>query len=122
MIEQLGAVELSSLKNILYQRQRELEEREKDNIREMHNLKDGIKDAGDIASFEINSERLRVLMDRTKGMKYKITNALQRIVDGEYGLCQECSCPIGARRLFFDPTTDLCLDCKSELENERSSA
>lgn len=122
MIEQLGAVELTNIKNILYQRQRELEERERDNIKEMHILKDGLKDAGDIASFEINSERLRVLMDRTKGMKYKISQALNRIGEGDYGLCQECTGAIGIRRLFFDPTTDLCLDCKSEMENERSCA
>jgi len=50
-----------------------------------------------------------------------IAAALQRIEDDEYGLCLGCSEPINPRRLEFDPTTMLCVDCasKSELDAER---
>lgn len=47
----------------------------------------------------------------------RITAALQRIDDGEYGICPECDEPINPKRLDFDPTVLLCIDCASELEN-----
>jgi len=48
----------------------------------------------------------------------RITAALQRIDDGEYGTCLECDEPINPKRLEFDPTVLLCIDCASKLENQ----
>ena len=47
----------------------------------------------------------------------QITAALQRIDDGEYGICQECDEPINPRRLEFDPTVRLCIECASSAES-----
>jgi len=47
----------------------------------------------------------------------RIKAALQRIDDGEYGICQECDEPINPKRLEFDPTVAYCIDCASKLEN-----
>jgi DnaK suppressor protein len=47
----------------------------------------------------------------------RISAALQRIDDGEYGSCLECDEPINPKRLEFDPTVRLCIDCASKLEN-----
>ncbi len=47
----------------------------------------------------------------------RISAALQRIDDGEYGSCLECDEPINPKRLEFDPTVLLCIDCASKLEN-----
>lgn len=46
----------------------------------------------------------------------RIAEALERIDDGNYGLCRECGEPIDPRRLEFDPTVTLCIDCASKLE------
>ena len=43
----------------------------------------------------------------------KITAALGRIDDGEYGYCRECGEPIAPRRLEIDLTATLCAPCAS---------
>ncbi len=48
---------------------------------------------------------------RREAMLLRITAALARIDDDEYGLCQQCEEPINPKRLEFDPTALLCIDC-----------
>ncbi len=55
--------------------------------------------------------------NRRQAMLGKITAALKRIDDGDYGLCCECDEPINPKRLEFDPTATLCIDCASKIEN-----
>lgn len=43
--------------------------------------------------------------------------ALQRIDEGNYGVCEECDVAINPKRLEVDPVARLCIDCASELEN-----
>ena len=47
-------------------------------------------------------------------MLQRITVALKRIDDGEYGLCAKCDEPINPKRLEFDPTVLLCINCASQ--------
>ena len=47
----------------------------------------------------------------------RIAAALKRIDDGEYGWCQKCDEPINPKRLEFDPTVLLCIDCANKTEN-----
>lgn len=47
---------------------------------------------------------------------YHIDQALQRIKDGTYGLCQSCGKPISAARLEAVPHARLCIKCKSAEE------
>lgn len=44
----------------------------------------------------------------------RIAAALRRLDDGEFGTCLECDEPINPRRLEFDPTVLLCVDCASQ--------
>ncbi len=53
---------------------------------------------------------------RRDQMLRKITAALARIDNGEYGLCKSCAEPINPKRLEFDPTAVLCIQCASEAE------
>ena len=46
----------------------------------------------------------------------RIAAALRRIDDGDYGICIECAGAIDPRRLEFDPTVALCIDCASKRE------
>ena len=47
----------------------------------------------------------------------RVAAALKRIDDDEYGFCLECDEPINPKRLEFDPTVALCIDCASKSEN-----
>ena len=42
----------------------------------------------------------------------KIEEALQLLVNKEYGYCEVCGVEIGLRRLEARPTATLCIDCK----------
>jgi DnaK suppressor protein len=53
---------------------------------------------------------------RREEMLRRIEAALKRIDDDDYGFCKECDEPINPKRLEFDPTVVLCIDCASKLE------
>jgi DnaK suppressor protein len=46
----------------------------------------------------------------------EILEALERIDNGEYGICEECGMDIGARRLDVYPTSKMCIACQEEFE------
>ena len=54
--------------------------------------------------------------NRRQVMLTKITAALKRIDDGDYGICVECDEPINPLRLEFDPTAVRCIECASKEE------
>ncbi len=44
----------------------------------------------------------------------RISAALQRIEDGDYGYCTACDEPIAIKRLENDPANPLCIGCASK--------
>ena len=46
----------------------------------------------------------------------RIAAALARIDSGDYGLCRSCEEPIPRKRLEFDPTVSLCVQCAEKAE------
>lgn len=64
---------------------------------------------------EIYSTQLR-LHDRETFLLAKIREAMQRLENGEIDECEECSEPIGFKRLMARPVTTLCFECKSARE------
>ncbi len=77
-------------------------------------------DENDLASSEyLLSFELR-LLDREKYLLRKIEDALQRMDDGTYGVCESCDEEISAGRLKARPVTTMCIRCKEEQErNEK---
>jgi len=53
---------------------------------------------------------------RRKTEMYRISLALQRIADGEYGYCLSCDEDIAPQRLGIDPAATLCIDCAEKQE------
>ncbi len=64
---------------------------------------------------EIYSTQLR-LHDRETFLLAKIREAMQRLDKGDIDECEECSEPIGFKRLMARPVTTLCFECKSARE------
>jgi DnaK suppressor protein len=56
------------------------------------------------------------LRRRRQAELQRISKALRRIEDGEYGYCESCGLAIAVKRLEFDPAVGLCIDCASDLE------
>lgn len=46
----------------------------------------------------------------------RIDQALKRLAAGEYGECLACGEPIAKKRLAFDPSASLCIDCADQSE------
>jgi DnaK suppressor protein len=84
--------------------------------------KENLADAIDLASMESNRDFQLRIRDRERVLIHKIKEALQRIEDGEYGICVACGNDISEKRLLARPVATHCIDCKTELEQlERSS-
>ncbi len=49
--------------------------------------------------------------ERRKNRGFQIDKALKRIETDEYGYCIKCDEPISEKRLEFDPTIQVCVDC-----------
>ena len=64
---------------------------------------------------EMYSTKLR-LHDRETFLLGKTKEALTRLEAGQLDQCEECSEPIGFKRLLARPVTTLCFDCKTARE------
>ena len=78
-----------------------------------------IEPGGDIydqASSERDRELGLLLGDREREKVHSIDEALLRIAEGDYGICEECDEDIPLGRLKAMPFTRHCVKCKSDLE------
>lgn len=73
-------------------------------------------DPTDVASAETDKAMQLKIRDRERLLLTKISDALRRIEDGTFGLCEVCEEPITEARLKARPVTTLCIDCKAEAE------
>jgi DnaK suppressor protein len=80
--------------------------------------KDEGRDTYDVASEERDREINYLLSDRDRTKLNSIDQALERIDDGTYGICESCGGEITAERLKVMPFTRLCVQCQSERETE----
>jgi len=81
-------------------------------------MKDNFPDPSDRASLESDRNATLRIRDRERKLIQKIDDALARIKDGTFGLCESCGEPIGFERLKARAVTTLCIDCKAEQEEE----
>lgn len=75
-------------------------------------------DSVDIAALEINQNSLQKIGKRELNHLKKIDVALKKMEDGTYGECESCGEQISVARLMARPVAQLCIDCKTEQENE----
>lgn len=77
---------------------------------------DDVLDTGDQAMLDMAEELdLSVLEMRNKNLK-AIKDALQRLKEGTYGICEECGNEIPEKRLMVMPFTPFCVDCQQKQE------
>jgi DnaK suppressor protein len=77
-------------------------------------------DIYDQASSERDRELSLLLGDREREKVRYIDEALLRIADGEYGICEECEEEIPIGRLKVVPFARHCVKCKSDLEKQQA--
>lgn len=80
--------------------------------------KESIPDPTDQAVAELDDNFMLRLRGREQKLLKKIDEAIGRIEDGTYGVCDSCGEQIGVKRLEARPVTTLCIECKTQQEEE----
>jgi DnaK suppressor protein len=75
-------------------------------------------DLGDQATAEAERSLMLRLRGRDRMLLKKIENAIERIEQGVFGICEKCGSEIDMRRLEARPVTTLCIECKMQQEEE----
>jgi RNA polymerase-binding transcription factor len=110
-----------SLRNILLKEKQEVTRNMEEQMgrqlsEELQNRIDHVLDSGDQATLDIAEELdLSLLEMRNKNLK-AINDALQRLKEGTYGICDECGSEIPEKRLTVMPFTSLCVACQERQE------
>lgn len=87
-------------------------------VTEMTDEKTNFPDPTDRASLESDRNFELRIRDRERKLILKIREALERMDDGEFGICESCGEDISSARLKARPVTTLCIDCKTEQERQ----
>jgi DnaK suppressor protein len=89
---------------------------------DLNEVRDQSKDEGmdtyDLASDARDKEINLILGDRDREKVQAIDEALGRVDDGSYGICESCEGEIAEARLQALPFTRLCVNCQAERERE----
>lgn len=75
-------------------------------------------DLTDQASAEADRDFLLRIKDRERKLILKIREALHRIDEGTFGICEICGEPISEERLKARPVTTQCIECKTDMEDQ----
>src|SRR5438874_11991069 len=83
---------------------------------------DDLPDEIDLASSEYTQSMVFRLRDREKFLLKKIDDAMARIDNGKFGVCEIYEEEISLKRLEARPVTTMCIRCKVELETQEKSS
>jgi len=114
--EYLTAEELETLKAILDEQLRELLSQSREAVNELVDVRDADADPLDVTVTESNRDFTLRMAERDRKLLSKIRHGLERMQNGEYGVCESCGAPITFGRLMARPVATLCIDCKTEAE------
>ena len=102
--------------------QRQLDETMAEAERTVANMttveEENFPDPTDRALLESNRNFTLRLRDRDRKLVAKIKEAIKRIDNGTFGVCEACGGEIDEKRLLARPVTTLCIDCKTVAEEE----
>lgn len=85
-------------------------------VSEMTVSKENFPDPNDRASLESDRNFELRIRDRERKLIAKMQEAIRRIDDGTFGICDDCGGPISEKRLLARPVTTQCIDCKTKHE------
>ncbi|MEO0326647.1 MAG: TraR/DksA C4-type zinc finger protein [Myxococcota bacterium] len=80
---------------------------------------DPLSDEMDVAQRHTEQAYLMRFADKERKLLGEISNALEKMRDGEYGVCEGTGEPIATRRLELRPWTRYSVEYKEQVERER---
>lgn len=75
-------------------------------------------DVTDQAAAEADKNFTLRLREREQKLLKKIDEAIDRITNGTFGICENCGEEISYKRLKARPVTTYCIECKTKQEEE----
>jgi len=111
-------ITLEEFRGLLQQQMEELVQDAGKTVSGMTEEKTNFPDPTDRAALESDRNFELRIRDRERKLINKIRQAIERIDDGSFGLCENCEEEIGVERLRARPVTTLCIDCKTEQERQ----
>jgi len=103
-------------KKLVQQRTVLLSEAEQTLNSKLSTEKESFPDPTDQAVAELDNSFLLKLRGRETKLIKKIEEAISRLDDGTYGVCEDCGGHISMKRLEARPVTTLCIECKTKQE------
>ena len=115
-IHSMKPEKLQTFRYLLTQKMSELLDEADKTVTDMTTGKENFPDPNDRASLESDRNFELRIRDRERKLIVKIQEAIKRIDDGVFGICEVCTGPISEKRLMARPVTTLCIDCKTKQE------
>jgi DnaK suppressor protein len=81
-------------------------------------LDENFPDPTDRALLESNRNFTLRIRDRERKLLAKVKEAIKRIENGTFGICEGCGGEIEEKRLIARAMTTMCIDCKTVAEEE----
>ncbi len=108
--------QLEYFRNLLTQRIDQLLNDAEKTVSEMTDEHSNLPDITDRASLESDRNFELRIRDRERKLMLKLREAINRIDENTFGICELCGGRISDKRLMARPVTTLCINCKKKQE------
>jgi DnaK suppressor protein len=115
-IQTMKPEKLQFFRRLLAQKANDLLDEAEKTVSDMTTGKENFPDPNDRATLESDRNFELRIRDRERKLLVKIQEAIKRIDDGLFGMCDVCGGPISEKRLMARPVTTLCIACKTKQE------
>ncbi len=112
----MAAVKMKRYRSILHHRIEEMLKANGKPLFPSEDINGLLPDVFDLASIETERLHEYALKDRERRSIVELIDAIKRIDEGNYGICEECGKAISEKRLQAAPAATLCIECKAESE------
>ena len=109
---------LDYFKGVLAEMLTEAQQKGDSTLEDLTDNNEMFADPADRATLESDRAFTLRIRDRERKLIKKIQDAMQRMENGTFGVCEECGEEIGIARLKARPVTRLCINCKSKQEED----
>ena len=113
--------QIDYFKDLLEQRLQELLSNVDGTVTDMTGDVESFPDPTDRASLESDRNFTLRIRDRERKLIGKIKEALERIEEGSFGICEKCGGDISFKRLQARPVTTYCIECKKKEESQEKA-
>jgi DnaK suppressor protein len=112
----MNAKKLAAFKKLLNEQRNTLIMEAQKTVSGMTDTKENFPDPTDRATLESDRNFMLRIRGRERKLILKIEEALERIEDGSFGICEKCGEDISEQRLKARPVTIHCIECKKKEE------